>query len=74
MKKEQDENTSEDNSVLHYGISGIHGSLTTKHHLDRVKTSDVTMAMGSFVYVCVKEDHSAMLQGCNIIRSQFWHN
>lgn len=57
----RDENASEDNSALQYGNSRMHGIVTTKHHLDRVKTSDVAMATGSFVCVCVKGDHSAVL-------------
>lgn len=49
----QDENTSDDNSALQHGDSRMHGTVTKKHHLDRVKTSEVTMAIKPFVCVCV---------------------
>lgn len=51
-KREQDENISEDNSSLQQGDSHMHRTVTKQHHLDRVKTSEVTMAMCSFVRVC----------------------
>lgn len=52
-KRMQDENTSDDNSALQHGDSRMHGTVTKKHHLDRVKTSEVTMAIKPFVCVCV---------------------
>ena len=53
MKGEQDENTSEDNSALQHGDSCMHSTVTRKHHLDCVKTSEVTMVMCPFVCMCV---------------------
>lgn len=52
-EREQDENPSEDNSALQHGDSRMHSTVTKKHHLDRVKTSEVTMAMCPFVCVCM---------------------
>lgn len=52
MRREQDENTSEDNSAVQHGDSRMHSTVTKKHHLDRVKTSEVTIAMCPFVCVC----------------------
>lgn len=45
-------NTSEDNSALPHGESHMHSTVTKKHHLDRAKTSEVTIAMCLFVCVC----------------------
>lgn len=53
-RREQDESTSEDNSALQHGDSRMHSTVTKKHHLDRVKTSEVTIAMCPFVCVCVR--------------------
>lgn len=52
-RREQEESTSEDNSALQHGDSRMHSTVTKKHHLDRVKTSEVTIAMCPFVCVCV---------------------
>lgn len=68
-----DEDTSEDNSMLPHGDSYRHSLVTKKHHLDRVKTSEVTIAISPCVCVHVSFSVYAMLQSCHII-SLPWHN
>lgn len=47
-------NTSEHKSCSAAGDSSLHHTVTTKHHVDRAKTSEVTIAMCAFVCVRVR--------------------